>query len=50
VVTQKRVVKIGEEKSFRTPQNFLENPKRLFQNFGDFGNFSQKKSPLPKKG
>jgi hypothetical protein len=46
VATQKRVVKNREQKYFRTPRKILENPKRLFQNFGDFWKIFQKKVPV----
>jgi hypothetical protein len=48
VATQKRVVKIEEEKSFRPREKILENPKRLFKIFGNFQKFSPKKKSLPK--
>jgi hypothetical protein len=37
-----------EEKYFRTPQNFLENPKRLFKILGTLKKFFPKKKSLPK--
>jgi hypothetical protein len=38
---------MGEEILFKSPRNFLENPKRLFKNFGDFEkNFPKKKVPV----
>jgi hypothetical protein len=36
---EKRVVKVGGEVHFKTPQNFLENSKKTFQNFGTLEKF-----------
>jgi hypothetical protein len=48
VATQKRVVKIGEEKSFRTHRKFFGKPKRLFKILETLEKIFQKKSPCQK--